>query len=354
MTITRGRTGVKGESASFRLRRRYSPRRRFVNFPALHHEVDLLENADIGQRIALYSYQICVFSGSDTAYIILHPQKLGGVQRRAAYRLGRSHAVFHHVGKFHCRIDAPVESAHIRTESDFYAGLQRSPEGIFVNLDHLQPDLGASSGPALRDILAYIDRRHIVDALLGHGFQVGVSDVVSMFDGVDAGFHGIVNSVQRHGVRSDFVMLAVCFIYDGVQLVDGEGGDIVEHAVGAHKVTSVGIELDPIGAEADLLAHGFAGVVRAVDYLHAMRHWNLGSITQERIGPGHVHGSRGDLHARAGNNAVVDGFLEIDVRVSCAFGLQIANGCEAVVKSATNRARRHDRPIRHRLLQELL
>ncbi len=104
-----------------------------------------------------------------------------------------------------------------------------------------------------------------------HLLQIVIGDVVAMLDGVDAGFDRIVDAMQGHGVRCDFMVLAVRLIDDGVEFIRREGRDVVEHPIGPHEITAVGIDLDPVGAVADLLAHCLACVVGAVNDLHAMR-----------------------------------------------------------------------------------
>jgi hypothetical protein len=63
---------------------------------------------------------------------------------------------------------------------------------------------------------------------LRHGFQVGFSNVVSVLNGIHAGLNRIVHTIERHGVRCYFVVLAMRFIHDGAQLVERESRDVIQ------------------------------------------------------------------------------------------------------------------------------
>ena len=95
-----------------------------------------------------------------------------------------------------------------------------------------------------------------------------------MLDGVDAGFHGIVHALQRHGMRRHRPALAVRFIHDGAQLIKSKSGNVVQD-LAVHRalvgtgsrlkvVAAIYIHFDPIGAVRNLLAHCFAAIVCAV------------------------------------------------------------------------------------------
>src|SRR5260221_14452581 len=93
------------------------------------------------------------------------------------------------------------------------------------------------------------------------------------------------------------------------QFIQRKGGYVIEHAVRTDKVTAVREDLDPVGAKADLLAHGFARVIWAVDALHAVRHLNFGRISQQRISAGDVHGARIHIHPWPSTISTADGVL---------------------------------------------
>src|SRR6185437_14780184 len=101
-------------------------------------------------------------------------------------------------------------------------------------------------------------------------------------------------------------MLAVGFIHNGAQLLEGEGWNVIQYAVGAKEIAAVGIHLDPVGAEADLFAHGFTRLIGTIHKLHSMWHLDLPVVALERISAGHIHGATHDFHARPRNDAIVD------------------------------------------------
>src|SRR6185312_11690295 len=136
------------------------------------------------------------------------------------------------------------------------------------------------------------------------------------------------------------------FIDDCAQLIECEGGYIVQYPVTANEVTAIGINLDPIGAETDLLADCLARLIRAIHQLNTMRHLNFRTVALKRVRACYVHGARGDLHARAGNDAVVDGFLEIGVGVAGALGFEVADGGESVIEGAFYGSRAENSPVR--------
>src|SRR4051812_37705616 len=105
------------------------------------------------------------------------------------------------------------------------------------------------------------------------------------------------------------------FVDDGAEFVEGEGRHIVEHSVGTQEVAAIGINLDPIDSVADLLAHGAASALDAIDLLHTLGHarLDLPRVVEDRVSAGDVHGAAGDLHARPGNDSGSHGFAKIDV-----------------------------------------
>ena len=86
----------------------------------------------------------------------------------------------------------------------------------------------------------------------------------------DARLHRVVNAFQAHGVRRHLVMFAVRLIHDGVELLRRKGGNAVHHAVrGGNPL--VGVDLNPVGPIANLLAHRFAALIGSVHHLDAVR-----------------------------------------------------------------------------------
>jgi hypothetical protein len=93
----------------------------------------------------------------------------------------------------------------------------------------------------------------------------------------------------------------------------------------------IGVELDPIGAVACLVAHRVDHLLDAADgnaalrdiYVGSKTHW-AGTIAMRRDG-----GAGGDKQMRAGNQSLINRMLHIDVRVARAFGAQVAQGGKA-------------------------
>src|SRR5215831_16204671 len=50
--------------------------RLLVHFSTFHYKINLLEQADVVQRIALHCYHISKFSRSDASHVVLHSQHL--------------------------------------------------------------------------------------------------------------------------------------------------------------------------------------------------------------------------------------------------------------------------------------
>ena len=71
-----------------------------------------------------------------------------------------------------------------------------------------------------------------------------------------------------------------------------------------HPVTAVAVNLDPIRAIHDLLAHRLARCLSPVHHLDAMRHRYVGRIAIKRICPRHIERPRSHLHARPGYHTV--------------------------------------------------
>src|SRR5689334_14472470 len=128
--------------------------------------------------------------------------------------------------------------------------------------------------------------------------------------------------------------LPVGFINDCAELVESERGYIVEYAVIAYEVTAIGIDLDPVGAETDLLSDRFSCLIRAVHQLDTMRHLDFRTVALERVCARDIHGAGGNLHSRTGNYAVVDGFFQINVGIAGALRFKVANRGESVLQGA--------------------
>src|SRR5260370_28634073 len=84
----------------------------------------------------------------------------------------------------------------------------------------------------------------------------------------------------------------------------------------------------------ELLASRFARLDRAIDNLSACRHVEFGSVALEHVSARARDGAGRDEQARAWNIALLDGLLDAYVAVASAFGLNVAQGSEALLQRA--------------------
>ena len=106
--------------------------------------------------------------------------------------------------------------------------------------------------------------------------------------------------------------------HDGVHLLERHAERVVVVGVGRGGVAG-GIGLHPLDAVLDQLAHGRAGLVRAVDQQHQPLHADLAEVGV----PVHQPADAADLaaaggQARAGDEVVLDRLLQPDVDVEQA------------------------------------
>src|SRR5258708_25925715 len=93
--------------------------------------------------------------------------------------------------------------------------------------------------------------------------------------------------------------------------------------------TIVGIDLNPIGAFANLFAHDAREAIDAVGFFGALRHSPFGRVALGAITTGCHNRSRGHKHARPGYDSLLDRLLQTDVAISGAFSPQITHRGEA-------------------------
>src|SRR5215475_3710327 len=107
-------------------------------------------------------------------------------------------------------------------------------------------------------------------------------------------------------MRGHAVVLTVCFVDDGAQLVRGERWDRVEDVV-TNPATAVGIDLDPIGAMRKLFPHCLARTLDPIYRLHSNRYRDIPGIRRlQGISASHVHGTPHHLHARSPDQPAVN------------------------------------------------
>src|SRR2546423_10776723 len=136
--------------------------------------------------------------------------------------------------------------------------------------------------------------------------------------GVEAVLSGIAAAIERAlqpfaavGMAGDSLVPAVGFVNDGAEFFDGERGLGEKLAVLIHPGAMGHVNLHPIHAVGELLARGFAGLDRAINYLHAFGQnvLDLRSVTLQWIPAGGGNGAAGAEDARARNVAFFDGLL---------------------------------------------
>jgi hypothetical protein len=91
----------------------------------------------------------------------------------------------------------------------------------------------------------------------------------------------------------------------------------------------IAVQLDPIGAVPDLVANHADQAIHAIGLFGALRDAPLERKTLGRVTTGGDDGAGGSENSRPGNDALVDGLLEFHIRVTGAFGSEIAHGSES-------------------------
>src|SRR2546427_3902857 len=109
-------------------------------------------------------------------------------------------------------------------------------------------------------------------------------------------------------------------IDDKLDLFEREGG----RGLTSRTPTVVGVDFDPVRAPPDLIAHN-ANQAVAIRFFGPLRHAPLGRITLWAVASCRDDRPRHNQHSRTWNDALLDGLLQTDIRISCALGSEIAN-----------------------------
>src|SRR4051812_4043508 len=96
---------------------------------ALDDHVDILELADVGQRVAVDGDQVAVAADRDRADVALAPQRLRGASGRGLDRLDRGHPPFDHLGELAAIVAVRID-AGVGPEQHRHAGAHRPLEGL--------------------------------------------------------------------------------------------------------------------------------------------------------------------------------------------------------------------------------
>src|SRR5215472_2446839 len=113
------------------------------------------------------------------------------------------------------------------------------------------------------------------------------------------------------------------------------------------------IDLDPVGSMIELLARNLAQLYRPIAELRPFGNHDLGRVALGVVTSGGRDCPRRSKDAWPRNVALIDRHLQASVAVSSTFGLEIAHGGEALLKSPTRRNRRPGRAIGNRKLEDL-
>ena len=119
----------------------------------------------------------------------------------------------------------------------------------------------------------------------------------------------------------------------------------------AHR--GVGVDLDPVGAAADLVADDPDEVV-AVGLLDPLRDRQLGREALRPVAAGRGDRSGRDDHPGARDDPLLDRPLQPDVGITGALGPEVADRREARLQDRPEVDRRPRHPQRQRLLQDLI
>ena len=291
-----------------------------------HDELDLAKKGDVGEGVALDGDEVGEFAGFDGADAILPGEEFGGGGGGGADGFKRGQAALGERDQFFGIFALVVYAACVVAAGDFYAEgfgclhLVVSPvQKVIVAFAPIAGELRRAPGiGGVNDA----DGRHKKDTFFLHEFDVFAVGGMAVFDGVHAGGEGVEDAFGRGGVSGDFAVELVGFFDDDAHLFDGKSWSC-----------PVGIDLDEIGAVADLFANGAASILCTANHLGTG-----GEIAQiGRNAEGIVladggDGARGDLHARAFDKSLIDGVAQSHVGIGGAFVLDVANGGKAGVQ----------------------
>ena len=118
-----------------------------------------------------------------------------------------------------------------------------------------------------------------------HGLHVVRCNVRPVLDRVPASHHGVVHTLQPHRMCRHQLALPVRLVHSSRQFLRRKRRDVVQNTVRFYAVAPVHIELDPVRAIADLLAHCLPHRLGPIHHLHPVRQIQPRHIPQERYAP---------------------------------------------------------------------
>ncbi len=296
----------------------------FVDHAGLHDEVDVLEDLDVLERVAVDGDDVGPLAGLDGAGAVGPCHEVGGVDGAGLDGCKWRHAELVHVDVEFVRVEAVGIDGSVGAKGDFYAGLDRFRGVLFfdgADILHLLLVEGREVAVLLHPV-DEVSGGDEVGALLFHESDVFVVDVGAVFDGVNACFGGEEDALCAVGVRGDLAAEAVCVGDDGLHLFEGVLAGLRVVALGED--AACGSDLDEVGAVLDVFADLMLDGGDAVGYALAMNVVFEGVKVLVHVAASDAERGAGGLHVRAGNVAGVDLVAEGDVGV--VVGADVADG----------------------------
>src|ERR1041385_6184291 len=121
-------------------------------------------------------------------------------------RLHWRHACINHTLELNGLVHIPCKSSHVGTERDFHSRLHALRKRLPLMADHLFVNRPAFRGAPFCNILGDNERRAPVYAILFCERNHLIIKSISMFDGVHAGFDGILDPIPADGMSSNVTM----------------------------------------------------------------------------------------------------------------------------------------------------
>ncbi len=241
------------------------------------------------------------------------------------------------------------EDADVAAVGDGHPRLQGADEHLAGFLDARRLGLAGLPAGIAGDRVRGGEGGDQRDPLLLHqGEQLG-GDVRAVLDRLHPGEHGAADPLLGVGVGGDGEPGAPRLVHRGGHLLLREGG-----SRDARTAAVVGVDLDPVGAGGDLLAHGLAHLDGTVHHLRPLRDLPARIEAGRTVGAGGDQRARGGEDARPGDHAGGDRVAQGDVREARPLGAEVAHGSEARLQGGLRRHHAADRPQLERLFQDLV
>ena len=297
-----------------------------IDCSTLHHEADFLQDADIGERIARNSNDICQIAGFEGADLILPAEEFCAVEEVGLESGERGHAVFNHQVKF-AGLGAVGKGTDVGADGHWDPGCELLAKFLGVEVLHAVFALRLSGGGSVvgeifRNRESW-DGEDLFFAHQAHGF---VAELVGVINGDDA----CTDSVESAGFTGSVgrnVFAGTGGFFDGGAEFGFRVLERRREVAVAKRVRACFVDLDEIGAFFYLLAdYGdeFGGVVGVGGVGQDVL---LGIVADGVFVPAeNVDGVAADAQARAGDLAAIDGVANSGVGGACAFGAHVALG----------------------------